>query len=398
MVKTLSNPNGATVEPLHIFCDESGYTGPDLLNPQQRHYAFASVAVGNDDAYRLIEAARRAHRVQMPELKSSKLLKSSSGRALIADVVAAVDGHFAVCVHDKLFALGAHVFEYLIEPVFKEHTRLLYAKRMHMFVAMAFYTWFLAHEDDAELLACELSAYLRSLDESKAPSLFAGEHLDVRDPVSYVLQFARGYRKRILADNSDLTVSLPEGAKWLMDLSTTSLWVHLNFWGRRGPPLVVSCGRSKPLSANAKDLRGDASDTGIQRARKQHGFKGPLGWRLHGPIKFVDSRANPAIQLADILARVTIDILTKPSSPELEITAETIARHVLDHSMGPRFDDIDPAQRVPMVNSVILYGLAERSRTNTDPTYCLAEIHRLAEVAWARGELRFHGPDRRAVG
>jgi len=47
--------------------DESGYTGFDLLNPQQRLQGAAAIAISDEDAARLIE--EYFPRRQAPELK-----------------------------------------------------------------------------------------------------------------------------------------------------------------------------------------------------------------------------------------------------------------------------------------------------------------------------------------
>ena len=54
---------------LDLFFDESGFTGPRLLDQDQRFFSYASVAITEDEAWRIIRDARSKHPVQMPELK-----------------------------------------------------------------------------------------------------------------------------------------------------------------------------------------------------------------------------------------------------------------------------------------------------------------------------------------
>ena len=42
---------------LEIFCDESGHTGPKLLDPQQRIFSYAAVALGSGPIKLLAERA-----------------------------------------------------------------------------------------------------------------------------------------------------------------------------------------------------------------------------------------------------------------------------------------------------------------------------------------------------
>ena len=43
---------------LDISCDEAGHTGPDLLQKDQRMFAFSSVAIGDTEAFEIIRKAR----------------------------------------------------------------------------------------------------------------------------------------------------------------------------------------------------------------------------------------------------------------------------------------------------------------------------------------------------
>ena len=45
-------------EIIYISCDEAAHTGPDLLNLEQRVFAFSSVAIKDDEAFEIIAKAR----------------------------------------------------------------------------------------------------------------------------------------------------------------------------------------------------------------------------------------------------------------------------------------------------------------------------------------------------
>jgi hypothetical protein len=116
-------------EILEISCDEAGHTGPDLLDKDQRMFAFASVVVSDAEAFEIIARARRDFPVQMPELKATKLLASQRGQKLVASLLAAIDGRYVVNVNDKLLALCGWFFEYIYEPVYQRDPRLLREKK-----------------------------------------------------------------------------------------------------------------------------------------------------------------------------------------------------------------------------------------------------------------------------
>lgn len=228
---------------LEIACDEAGHTGPDLLQQDQRYFAFGSVALSDQEAFDIIQQARKAHPVQMPELKASKLLGSAAGIRLVSSIFEAVEGRYTVVMHDKLLALCAWLFEYIYEPVFKDDPHLVYSKDLHRYVAMFAWTWMTARTSEAETTIREFQNYMRSKDPADAPFLFntprqlSEEH---GDPFDSILAFAYGYRDRIVQDNTGLKSDLPEGGKWTLDLSASALWSHLNHWGRTGAPLRVS--------------------------------------------------------------------------------------------------------------------------------------------------------------
>lgn len=96
--------------------DESGYTGFDLLNRDQRFQGATAIAISDDDAARLI----REHfpRLQAQELKYRALSRRAGNHprllALLADLL---DNHKSVTyVCDKRFLLILMFCDYAVEP------------------------------------------------------------------------------------------------------------------------------------------------------------------------------------------------------------------------------------------------------------------------------------------
>jgi len=241
---------------LEIACDESGHTGPDLLHKGQRYFAYASVAIGDAEAYDIIQTARSAHPVQMPELKARALLGSERGRKLVATLLAAIEGRYIVSIYDKLLALCGWFFEYIYEPVYQDDPRLLYEKDFHRFVAMYTWLWMTDHQSQARTAIEQFQRYMRSRNPADAPFLFDNPRPPLTDegtehPFESILRFAYGYRDIIIADNARMGRELPDGGRWTLDLSTAALWSHLNHWGATGTLLSVRCdasSRSRPAS------------------------------------------------------------------------------------------------------------------------------------------------------
>lgn len=382
---------------LDVSCDEAGHTGPDLLAKDQRYFAFSSVAISDTEASEIITKARTDHPVQMPELKASKLIRSKRGRELVSAVLTVCEGRSAVSVYDKVLALCCWLFEYIYEPVFQPEPWLLYEKNLHRFVAMYTWLWLMDPESDARAAIEQFQRYVRSRDPNDAPILFAAPRLPLsgdgsEHPFESVLRFAYGYRNIIIADNARLDTELPDGGRWTLDLSASSLWSHLNHWGASGKALRVHCDESKPLQAFVGEFTGDDRDPGIRRARKK-GYEGQLGWQLAEPISFVDSRTHPGVQLADIVAGAAMAVLQNRGRPEFEQLSDRLEPLIHPESILPDKDVIDPETRSAMVNAVVLYGLATRAERSSNPSENLRTIYRLAESSWVRGE--FGGGKRR---
>ncbi|WOH68636.1 DUF3800 domain-containing protein [Bradyrhizobium sp. BWA-3-5] len=376
-------------EILEIACDEAGHTGSDLLQKEQRMFAFSSVAVTDAEAFDIIRKARTDFPVQMPELKASKLLASERGRGLIAQALQALDGRYVVNVNDKLLSLCGWFFEYIYEPVYQDNLRLLYEKNFHRFVAMYTYLWMTDPTSDAKRAIEEFQKYMRSRDPADAPFLFNNPRPPLSEdgiehPFESILRFAYGYRDIITADNAKLDIILPDQGKWTLDLSASGLWSHLNHWGRTGKLLSVRSDDSKPLKSIAHVFTGDDNDPAIRQARKKHNPE-PLGWKLAEPIAFVDSRAHPSIQLADIIAGTAATLLGK-GLPGADAIVDSISRHGHPHSILPDMGVIDLSNRSAAVNALIAYDLAKRAERHGDPYENLEAMYHFAEVSWARGD------------
>lgn len=235
---------------------------------------------------------------------------------------------------------------------------------------------------------------MRSRDPADAPFLFSNPWSPItpeetEHPFESVLRFAYGYRDIIIADNKRMEREVPDGGRWTLDLSTSALWSHLNYWGPKGRLLSVRCDKSKPLEANIRNLTGDERDPGIRRARaKKTGER--FGWRLLKPVAFVDSRDHPAIQLADVVAGAMIALAANEFSEKFSTIGEMLFRHLHPHSIMPDMDIIDPSNRSAAVNALILYDLAKRAERHGDPYENLAEMYRLAEISWVRDKSLFH--------
>ena len=92
--------------------DESGYTGFNLLNDDQRFQGASAIAIGDDDAERLIK--QHFPKLQAPELKYRALSRRQSNHprllALMRDLLGEFKSVTYVC--DKRFMLTLMFVDY----------------------------------------------------------------------------------------------------------------------------------------------------------------------------------------------------------------------------------------------------------------------------------------------
>ena len=371
-----------------LACDEAGFTGPDLLAGDQRYFAFASVNISDDEAWLLIDAARKAHPVQMPELKASKLMASKQGRRLITHLVKSLSGRFAINASDKLLALCGWVFEYIFEPVFQDNPSVFYEKEFHLFIAMYCYLWFKSDSPEVKTTLAEFQDMMRSKDLAKAPSLFAGTNSVTKKrqhPFELILRFASAHRKTIAKEVLEVQRHTSDKGTWTLDLSISGLWSHLNHWGQHKEPLAVVCDESKPLRALAADLNAGGMYAALARAQLMKP-DAPLGWELAEPVKFADSRAHPSVQLADILASTVVYCHTNGVPEGFEATAHLLDNGMLKDSIFPDLERVQLENDTVKVHYAVLNELVARAEGGgTDIS--VESYFALVEQAIASGEL-----------
>jgi len=98
--------------------DESGYTGFDLLNADQRFQGASAIAISDDDASRLIN--EHFPRLQATELKYSSLMRRNTNHPRVVrflrDIIPYYKCITSVC--DKRYLLAAMFVDYAVEPFY----------------------------------------------------------------------------------------------------------------------------------------------------------------------------------------------------------------------------------------------------------------------------------------
>ncbi len=106
--------------------DESGYTGFDLLNPDQRFQGASAIAISDEDAARLIK--EHFPRLQASELKYRSLSRRTGNHQGLLSLQRDVLSHYksVTYVCDKRFLLVLMFVDYAVEPFYYERGRNFY--------------------------------------------------------------------------------------------------------------------------------------------------------------------------------------------------------------------------------------------------------------------------------
>jgi hypothetical protein len=114
--------SGAVVE---IACDESGFSGANLLDAATPVFTHASVDLRVDEAVELIGTLRAGLRWSLSEFKSGPFLRDPQAAQALEWLLAALSGRAHVYVVDKEFFLVTRIVDlFLVEPSYAAGTRL----------------------------------------------------------------------------------------------------------------------------------------------------------------------------------------------------------------------------------------------------------------------------------
>jgi hypothetical protein len=348
-----------------IFCDEAGFTGNNLLDREQEVFTFAAVAIAADEAKEIVERTKVDFRLHGEELKGSRMLKTANGRRAITAVVERCAPHTSIVCHLKKYALACKFFEYIFEPALAAQSSIFYGCRFHTFISTLLFLHLRVRNASAEVIFEEFSKFMREGDQTALQKLFPSEGLIVdftSKPLQAISVFAMLNSRAII---EELKGILGDGStpNWILDLTTTSLFSTLCYWGERHEELEVYCDRSKPLETyphllNAMVGRHDQSR--IQMFGKERA----ITFNLVRLPELVDSNRHPGVQIADIFASALGKAFQngwrERSDDTEKAWVELAKQSILDDNIWPDLDDVDLRRRHPFVNCTLLAELTNR--------------------------------------
>ena len=356
-----------------FYFDESGFTGNNLLDPEQQYFVYAGVAISEDNALKIHSEAIRRFQINARELKGSNLIKHHRGRDAVSWVLEQSRQHSHVLVADKEYALSGKFFEYVFEPVLSSHSSLFYAIGFHKYIATLLYVCIRAADPHVSHTIRNFSDMVRSLDPGQLEvALSPLNHFDQSNPIGMIYTFAICHQKRI--ENEILSLRKAGSvASWPLELSMTALHWLLASWGEEFEVLDAYCDESKPI----RDSR-DFFDVFIGRKDRAYLRIGDQRtpsfiYNLSGPIKLVDSEKSSGVQIADVISS-SLAYALKNRDEEISRAWLKVAEDM--HTETISTDGL--TQEGAYLNSIILRSLVDRTVKGQDLFENMSETISLA--------------------
>lgn len=292
---------------MHVFCDESGNTGLDLLNADQPLFSLASTNLDADICRQLIAPLLRQGQ---SEAKYSKLKGTARGQAALLELfsspaltVETVKFYMA----DKRYYVITHLVDKLIEPPLHEAGIDLYDNDAHVGLVNLWYFaghYLLPHGHWERLLRAFVAAmrqrtpaaYL-AFDRTLTAAAAAAPPEDL-DFVTGML-LARGRLDEFIGVYDDNDVFDPAADVFI---------ALINYWmAQVTDSFAVTHDRSKPMVKSEKRLRTMMTPV-ASRIIGYGARQAELPLRISS-LDFGDSADHPQLQLADLVAGAAVDCL-----------------------------------------------------------------------------------------
>jgi hypothetical protein len=309
---------GTVVE---IACDESGFSGTNLLHPAMPVITHASVDLRADEAAELMAALRSGFRFSPHEFKSGQFLRGAAAGEALDWFLAALRGRAHVQLIDKEYFLVTRIVDLLLaDPSYAAGTRLTQQQRP---AALALYRARHSAGRDWRVFLTAFTELFRRMKRRRWPDplaqtrFFQARDALLREPLGGQAEdvLASLSRTRVQAVLTRLFAGDPSIPPPLEPM-LPALAETILFWsgGERRPVLVthdeqsaLTAGRLRRLQQVLADDAGsrppaDANGPGTSLAGTS-----PAGTSLAGTsplagLVMADSRDDPRVQVTDLLA------------------------------------------------------------------------------------------------
>ena len=348
-----------------IYFDESGFTGTNLLNQNQTVFTYSAVGLDNKKAEELINTIKTNYPTQAQELKFKNYSKSSKCEDFCLFVINLLKDYSGVVVFDKKFALCAKFFEYMFEPVIANVNSYFYAANFHLFITYKIYD-LLGNLQKTPLLAnfenvmTQDNKYLefQNFANNILPKLSI-QRKSKRTFEENVYTFISLNKRLIERELQDLSGNTPTD-KYTLDLTTTAFLSLCGF-------MTEKFGKVEPVYDYSKmmDAHKDIFDGFVGRKIE---FETPVFNRkfkvfITKELMAANSKLEPAIQLADLLAGITSYAYSRQNSKVIEalVNNNLIASAVIPRTIEMQIVNLYPKEYEKILNMLVKRSIANKS-------------------------------------
>lgn len=369
-----------------IYCDESGYTGNNLLNREQPFFAYTGVKIEPDEAEEYVRWFKHKFRIQQGELKAQKLLSRPKGRDAVTELLLNFKKKTKTACSLKKFSLSCKFFEYIFEPLLAKNNSVFYQCGFHLFIAYAIYSHTFLSDSSAEELLEDFESFMRGRTLSDDAQLFSKKS-EAAQIVELVMEFAFIHRDKILEEFSGLGVL----QRWILDDSISHLYPILTHWTEEAGDIRVICDESKPIASSRELL-----DTFVGRKdqfwQELNGQRWAMIPHLTEPVTFASSFDEPGLQIADIMASATCYMLkNKDICPQAKKWIDILFPTIIN-AIFPDHDRFSRPNHEVLSHMCILESLIDRSRRGDNLLHGIDLDIALARLAAKTYLMRTHLP------
>lgn len=279
-----------------LYIDESGFTGNNLLDEDQKLFSLAAVNLDNEESEDIIKKTRTEFELQSTELKAKNMLKTTKGRKACFSIIDSVKGKARVIISDKRYNLCCKFFEYLFEPIISDNSEIFYKSNFHKYIANSLYFM----QDNQEFLN-RIQHLLRNYNsELKLSCLY--KFKSDNQFLDKILTIVEHSEKAIISELQDIISHSGYSNGNLLDLTGTAIYCLCCDFSKRSQQVKIVCDKSKAIDSFKSTLDIFLKSNAEKSITLPNLEISNIIPNLSASIETVDSKTNYSIQLADILA------------------------------------------------------------------------------------------------
>lgn len=370
-----------------VYCDESGFSGPNLYHDSLAYFVYAGVAIEPDAADAALVRIKGHFKKFQGEVKFSSLVKKDEGLKALDWLVAEYGGKTKVWFAHKKFATAGKFFEYVIEPIVTDLSQLFYAHDFHRFIANMLYVGMLAQDRRADELLADLQHMIKERNTTGLKRLLGSDTTteEPHEALDNIAAIAVGYRDIVL-DELGRIAAMGDAGVWMMDLTVTACITIARAHAEEHETISLYSDDSKPLKEGLETAVRLAS-ADLSPVLEPMGWKAGAPAKMGGPITLVKASQNmPGVQIADLFAGMVREVLTNETGQPANRWRDALwKKTILPNFVKHEFRYIDPSRAMTRVNARVLAELANRARAGKDPIEGMIEFYQTAKAREGMG-------------